>query len=218
MNNRNFFDVIVKLMASLVVVFLILPFHEYAHGFVAYKLGDKTAKNSGRLTLNPIEHMDVLGSIGIILFGYGWAKPVPVNPLNFRNPKSGMALTALAGPVSNFLAAFVGCLLWNIIYLFNGTIDTTILSYIKIFFAYYIQVNIGIGVFNLIPVPPLDGSKILAYFLPDTVMYKFYMFQRQLSLILILILFSGILDAPLNFLRVCISTALFWLASIPFGM
>ena len=99
----TFREVLMRLLASVVIIFTVLPLHEYAHGWVAYKLGDNTAKYSGRLTLNPIEHIDPLGALGILLFGFGWAKPVPIDSRNFKNPKSGMALTALAGPASNII-------------------------------------------------------------------------------------------------------------------
>ena len=108
----NFSSLLATILASLVVIFLILPLHELAHGWVAYRLGDRTAKYSGRLTLNPLAHLDPMGALSLLLFGIGWAKPVPVDSRNFKNPKTGMAVTAAAGPLSNLLAALVGAVLW----------------------------------------------------------------------------------------------------------
>ena len=113
--NVNIISIIVYIISSLMVIFLVMPLHEWAHGFVAYKLGDRTAKYQGRLTLNPLAHIDYLGAAMILLIGFGWAKPVPVDPRNFKNPKRDMALTALAGPVSNLLAAVVSGLISNLI-------------------------------------------------------------------------------------------------------
>lgn len=217
-NNRNFLDLASKALAALLVIFVISPLHECAHGWVAYKLGDRTAKYSGRLTLNPMAHFDLVGAIGIFLFGIGWAKPVPVNPHNFKNPKSGMALTALAGPVSNFLAAFFGCIIFNVMSLFlkgiNGGILAVILS---VFLSYFIQINVGLGVFNLIPVPPLDGSRIIAFFLSEDAMEVFYRYQRELSLGLLILVATGVLNGPIFAVQSFFLKGIVWLASLPFG-
>lgn len=116
--NLSFLDVIARIVAVLTIIFLILPLHECAHGWMAYKLGDDTAKRSGRMTLNPLAHFDPIGALSILLFNFGWAKPVPVDPRNFKNPRKDNALTALAGPISNLLAAIAGGLILNFILLF----------------------------------------------------------------------------------------------------
>lgn len=153
-----------NVLASIVVVFTALPIHEVAHGYIANKLGDPTAKNLGRLNLNPLTHFDPIGTTMLLLFGFGWAKPVPVNPYYFKNRKNGMALTALAGPVSNIILATVcmaiGKLLVNFLpYSQFMVILVQVLNII-------ISINITLAAFNLIPIPPLDGSKIIAIFMP----------------------------------------------------
>ena len=191
-------SVIVYILSVLMVVFLINPLHECAHGFVAYKLGDRTAKNSGRLTLNPISHIDYFGAAMMLIVGFGWAKPVPVNPRNFKKPKLGMGLTALAGPVSNLLAAILGGLIYNgllTLMLKNGGITfeehinytevvfhPEMLKYVLMFLQFFILINICLAVFNLIPVPPLDGSKILMMFLPNRTIYKIQRYEHIITL------------------------------------
>ena len=181
--NITFQDVLMRILASVIIIFTVLPLHEYAHGWVAGKLGDKTAKYSGRLSMNPLDHVDPLGALGILLFGFGWAKPVPVDPRNFKNPKSGMAITAIAGPISNLLAAFVGAVLLRLLMLISGILPISIFVGAVTFFRYYIMINIGIAVFNLIPLPPLDGSKILEAFLPDRIIYKYAQYQGIISIL-----------------------------------
>lgn len=215
--NLSIWDVIIRLLVSLFIIFAILPLHEYAHGYVAYKLGDNTAKYSGRLTLNPLAHMDPLGALGIILFGFGFAKPVPVDPRNFKNPKAGMAITALAGPLSNILAAIVGGLILNIILIFSGSISYPYLYAISTFFVYYISINIGLAVFNLLPIPPLDGSKIVGAFLPDRLLYKYYQYQNVIVIVLFVLLLTGILSIPLSILQRFVYHWVMWLTSIPFS-
>ncbi|MDR0919960.1 MAG: site-2 protease family protein [Oscillospiraceae bacterium] len=154
---------IYALMIHLLVMFLAFPIHECAHAFVAMKLGDNTAKYQGRVTLNPISHLSVLGSVMMILVGFGWAKPVPVNPLNFTHKisrKTGMALTALAGPVSNLLLAFVFVIIFKLLpYNVNPNLAVIILQIVLL--------NLGLAIFNLIPCPPLDGSRILLLILNE---------------------------------------------------
>ncbi len=158
------------------VVIISLTVHECAHGYVAYKLGDPTAKNMGRLTLNPIRHIDPVGFIMMFLVRFGWAKPVPVNPMYFKNPKKGMLFTALAGPMSNLVLAVVSTALaifLNYSYYYSGA--SKIIQVFFIFFMDMAMINIGLAVFNLIPVYPLDGSRIFNYFLPG----KFNDFFRR---------------------------------------
>lgn len=151
------------------IYFISLTLHEFSHGFVAYKLGDPTAKDMGRLSLNPFRHVDIVGLIMMVLIGFGWAKPVPVNPLYFRNPRKGMMFTALAGPVSNFALAFVTSFMAMFAgYAYSFTFSEP-LYYVYHFFMLMAFINIGLAIFNLIPVHPLDGSRVLGYFLPNSV-------------------------------------------------
>jgi len=152
---------IAVMLPALIFAFTI---HELSHGVTAYLLGDSTAKNDGRLTLNPIRHIDPIGLICIILFSFGWAKPVMVDPLNLRNPKVDMALISIAGPLSNFIIAFMVVMLWFPLrqVLPAGTPDWFFNAYLQ--FAW---LNVLLGVFNLLPIPPLDGSKVVASVLPD---------------------------------------------------
>ena len=209
-------DVIMRVLAVLVIVLAVLPLHECAHGWVAEKLGDNTAKYSGRLTLNPLPHIDPIGALCILLFGFGWAKPVPVNSRNFKNPKAGMAVTALAGPVSNLLAAIVGGILLNLVLVIWGGALTGVLYWVYLFFSYYISINVGLAAFNLIPIPPLDGSKILAAFLPNKALYKFYQYQNIFAVVMLLLLWVGVLDVPLSFLQNVFFDAVVWVAKLPF--
>lgn len=194
---------IMQILAVSMIVFLVMPLHEFAHGFIAYKLGDNTAKNMGRLRFSPSAHIDPVGALMILLVGFGWAKPVPVNPRNFKNPKVGMAITALAGPVSNILAAILGAVLYyvNILLAVKGILPSIAFDLLYYFLTYFISVNISLAVFNLIPIPPLDGSKILFAFLPDRIVYKICQYERQLHSILILLIAVGGLTGPLSFLQ-----------------
>lgn len=209
-------QVILQLLASVLVVLVILPLHEMAHGFVAYKLGDDTAKRQGRITLNPLAHLNYLGAICLILIGFGWADPVPVNPRNFKNPKRDMALVALAGPVSNLLAALVGGLILCALTVWLFPVNWTLYLYISVFLEYYISVNIGLAVFNLIPLPPLDGSKILGAFLKTETYVKMLSNERALSFILLICVATGIVDKIVYYPRMWIEDLIMLLSSLPF--
>lgn len=212
----DFLGILATILASLVVVFLILPLHELAHGWVAYKLGDSTAKYSGRLTLNPLAHIDPMGALSILLFGIGWAKPVPVDPRNFKNPKAGMAITAAAGPLSNLLAATVGAFLWYAVNIPLG-FSTTGFGYIIVkFLATYITINISLAVFNLIPIPPFDGYRIVSIFLSNRMLYKISQYERYGMILVFVLLLTGVLDAPLNFCNTVITNGILWLTGLPF--
>ncbi len=205
---------IVEILTMLFIIFFILPLHEFAHALAAHKLGDDTAKNSGRLTLNPIVSFDMVGSILLLLIGFGWAKPVPINPRNFRKPKRDTALTAFAGPLSNLIAALVGMIIYYAIYAalhYEPLIPS-------IFFGYYVEINIALAVFNLIPLPPLDGSKILGAFLTDRAISNYYRYQNIIILIVLVILFTGALNTPINFLVNWCYAGINFLAQLPFRL
>jgi Zn-dependent protease len=190
--------VLMTILALLVTIFVILPIHEWAHGFIAYKLGDKTAKYNGRLTLNPLKHIDPLGAASMILFRFGWAKPVPVDARNFKNRKVGMALTALAGPLSNLIVAVVSALTLNGLFNFYDVIPEDLFVYIVAFLSTFIHLNVSLAVFNLLPLPPLDGSRILGAFLPYKLLYKYYQYERYIMFAVFFLLFTNVLSGPLN--------------------
>ena len=206
-------EIAILFLARLFVVFCTLPVHEYAHAFVADKLGDKTARLSGRLTLNPMAHIDILGAIMILFVGFGYAKPVPVNPRNFKNPKKGMALTALSGPFSNILMAVVFMLLSNVLSLFGSSL---FVQAFYVFSSFAASINIGLAVFNLIPIPPLDGSRVLELLIPDKYYYKFAQYERYIVIVIFGLIVFGVLDAPLAFLQNHLYSALNYIVSLPF--
>lgn len=220
---RSFFNgrsvdlisVIFQILAALFVIFCILPLHEFAHAWAAGKLGDHTAKYNGRLTMNPLASFDPIGSLFLLLFGFGWAKPVPVDPRYFKNPKRDMALTALAGPLSNLLAAWVGAL----IYIGLGlAAKASLPMFVSIFFNVYITINVALAVFNLLPIPPLDGSKILGAFLSNRTLYNFYRYQNIIVMVAFFILFTGLLDGPIYALETICNNGVYWLALLPYRL
>ena len=189
--NFSLYTLLSSVMASLILIFLVSPLHELAHGFAAVKLGDNTPRWQGRMTLNPMAHIDFLGSLMIILFGFGWAKPVQVNMYNFKNPKRDMAITALAGPLSNFLVAVVLGIFSAPLYVWAGTSDKAFPTIVFQLVYYLIIFNIYIGLFNLIPIAPLDGSRILSAVLPNRYYYMIMRLERY-SFFIIMVLFYGL--------------------------
>ena len=205
-----------QVISILFVILCILPLHELAHAWVANKLGDPTAKLEGRLTFNPLASVDPMGALALLLFGFGWAKPVPVDGRYFRKPKRDMAITALAGPVSNLLAAFVGAVLVAVMEAFSPYNGFTNFVYNVLW--YYVVVNISLAVFNLIPMPPLDGSRIAAAFLSDRAMYTYYRYQNLFVMVMFLLLLSGALSGPLATAQTFFANIIFSLARAPFQL
>lgn len=207
---------LLKIFVNLFIIFMILPLHEYAHAWAAAKLGDDTATYQGRMTLNPLAHIDPMGAICMLLFGFGWAKPVPIDPTRFSRKHSirfGVAMTALAGPVSNLIAALVGKILLRFYQctpyftefcaenLDSGDFEfslsaTPMLIYYFLFI--FVSVNIGLAVFNLLPIPPLDGSKVIGYFTSAKVDRWFQQNGQLIHFIFLIVLCTGILSVPIG--------------------
>ena len=233
----SFTMAVIEILAVLLIVFVVLPFHEWAHAFTALKLGDTSIRYRGRLTLNPMAHIDPVGALALLLFGIGWAKPVPIDPRNFKRPKLYMGVTALMGPVSNFVAALVGGLVFNALYRFTpdlfeqywlGVIGTekAFGYFLVLFLMIYIDINVTLAVFNFLPIPPLDGSKILFIFLPDRLVAKFYRYERFISMGLIAVLWLSAMNVPvfryfgdgLNYIQSAVSDFVIRLTGLPFGL
>ena len=211
-------SILMQILATLFVIFCILPLHEYAHGWMAERLGDHTARYAGRLTLNPLASLDPIGALFLLLFGFGWAKPVPVDTRNFKKPKRDMALTALAGPLSNLLASLVGAILYYVLVLILAAAGISTPLFVQAFFSAYITINVALAVFNLLPIPPLDGSKIVGAFLSNRAMYAYYRYQNIIVLVMFLLLFSGVLSRPLAFLENWMLEGILWIAELPFRL
>ncbi|MBR2476907.1 MAG: site-2 protease family protein [Clostridia bacterium] len=188
---------IINLVLSVPGLLLALTVHEFAHGWIADKMGDPTARYNGRLSLNPVAHMDLFGTICLLFFHFGWAKPVPINPRNFRNKRLGIVAVSLAGPVSNFLLALVMGFVFGAVARFVplGMLKEFLIEVLR----YAIVMNVGLMIFNLIPIPPLDGSKILMEFLPPKYKFKLYSIERYFSIILLVLVYTGILTPVLSF-------------------
>lgn len=212
-------DYIIELLITVPIVIVALTFHECAHGFAAYKLGDHTAKSNGRLSLNPLRHIDIIGAISFLLFKFGWAKPVPIDTRNFKNPKRDIALSALAGPVANILLGFVGCFLYALSHhiLFDVVFTSKNFAYWicyawLLFVQNFAWLNISLAIFNLIPLPPLDGSRIFLIFLPSKAYFKVMRYEREIA-----IAFLVILLADSRFLGGYISYGLSYIVNLVFN-
>lgn len=228
---NNFIENLPQILLSLPIVLIALSFHELAHGFVAMKLGDNTAKNLGRLTMNPLKHIDIIGFISMVLFHFGWAKPVPIQSRNFKKPRRDMALTGLAGPVSNIILAIISVLLLRLVMLIMGvampneinlcikalflgsfssisaSVPFIIMSIISYMLYLGVILNLSLALFNLIPIPPLDGSRIFYVFLPANLYFGIMKYEQYISMAMFLLLmFTDIVTYPL-------SIAIDWLAN-----
>lgn len=186
-------------IARAIVLFTAMPVHECAHGYAADRLGDNTPRNQGRLTLNPLAHLDIMGSIFLIFVGFGWAKPVRVDPRNFRKPKRDMALTSLAGPASNIGFALIVMIVFKL--LFGIWPAYRHVSWIPILLDLLLTMvftNLSLAVFNLLPIPPLDGSKIFGAILPEKYYYFMMRYERYVIVLLFILLYFGVLSTPLR--------------------
>lgn len=194
-SDLTLFDIVVRAICLLTTI----PIHECAHAYVADKLGDPTAKHMGRLTLNPARHFDLMGSISMILFGIGWARPVPINRMNFDDRKKGMALSAARGPISNVIIAFWALIMAKVTmyleYIIGGN---AVFSTLYTIFVTMCFINISLSIFNLLPFPPFDGSRIFNYFLPDKFYFKVMEYEKYIFIAVFALLWRGILDAPLS--------------------
>ena len=217
MNNVIYY--ILSALAALIA----LTVHEYCHGYAAYRLGDDTAKNMGRLTLNPIKHLDPYGTLCMILFHVGWAKPVPVNSRNFKDPKKGFAITAAAGPISNIILAFVSALVYLLVFACVRDIpfakkDFTyyFIENLLLFIFIFHSVNIGLGLFNLLPIPPFDGSRLLYVILPTKAYFAVMKYERKIYYgVLVWLLLGEYAAMGVRMLPfVANSPILYWLAGI----
>lgn len=195
----GFFELLLILFSYVVLILIMLPLHELAHAWMATKLGDDTARWHGRLTANPFAHLDLWGTLMLFLFGFGYAKPVPVNPRNFRNPRRDMALVALAGPVSNLLMAFVSLMLFRVVTLVSDSAIVWMVAQIVLVWT-FASVNLGLAVFNLLPIPPLDGSRIFSAVLPARWVFMMERYEQTIRIGLLVLLATGALTRPLNFL------------------
>lgn len=183
-------------------VILSMSIHEVAHGLVSYWMGDPTAKLEGRLSLNPFKHIDWAGLVCLLFFGFGWAKPVPIDSRYYKDAKTGIIWTSFAGPVANFLLSFICVFLFYALYKFAPQfIFTAAGNFISSVLSYTGLISTGFGIFNLIPIPPLDGSKVAFSFLPDDKYYKFIEEAPWMNFLFIALIFTGILNSPLGMLR-----------------
>lgn len=217
MRTGDYTTFIIGLCSIVFVLFCTLPVHEFAHAWAAVKLGDQTPKLKGRLTLNPMAHLSLFGSLMILIAGFGYAKPVPVNTRNLKNPKRDFALVAFAGPGANLIMAAFFFLLTNIAtYFITGV---SLLSQVIYYFFYFAAIiNVNLAVFNLLPIPPLDGSRIWGLVIPDRYYYKLLQYERYITLLLLVLLMTNVLTVPLSYLSGLITSLLKFIVGLPFRL
>lgn len=210
---------ILATLLTLPGVLIAITFHEFAHAFVAYKLGDETPKLQGRINLNPLSHIDPVGFLFLIIAGFGWGKPVEINSRNFNGKYSlskAEAIVAAAGPIMNLLLGFVFMIIFYLIFFATNLAEgLTTNAYTALYYVLYgiVSVNIGLGIFNLIPVPPLDGSKILMHFLPYNAKQWFYDKEQIFYLVFIILWVTDLLSVILSPIFAGVGSGMFWLAS-----
>lgn len=204
LSQGDFRSILMNILLTIPIVLISLSFHEAAHGYIAYKMGDRTAFNLGRVTLNPAKHLDLWGTLSMLIFGYGWARPVPINARNFKNPKWGMALTAIAGPISNIILGIAGCIVFAIFMIIMQNTGVMVFAsatsvyqvtenemlfnicfMLLRFVDYFVFMNFVLAVFNLIPIPPFDGSRFFSTFLPAKWYFGIMKYERYALIIVI---------------------------------
>ncbi len=213
----NAVSIAAYLMSLCYIIFCATPLHEYAHARVAVALGDDTPLLRNRVTLNPMAHISPTGALMMLLWGVGYAKPVEVRMRNFKNPKRDMALVALAGPACNLLQAVVCLIIYNALFLIPAA-NNVYLNAGRLFFLYAASINVNLAVFNFIPVPPLDGSRLLTALLPSKYYYKLMQYERYINIALMVLVFTGILSVPLSLASTFILSLLNKLVSLPFAL
>ena len=212
-----------NLLISVPGVLMAITFHEFAHGIVAYKLGDNTAKMEGRLSLNPLNHLDPIGTLMLLVAGFGWGKPVHVNPSNYTRKISmekGEAIVSIAGPAMNLLLAIIFTMIYYAIYKFTGVafLMSTVGKVIMLLLQYIIAINIGLGIFNLIPLPPLDGSKIIMPLLPYNAKQWFRNNEQIFYIIFVVIWITGMASVIISPVINAVSTGIMNLGQLIFGI
>jgi len=204
---------LIEALLLVVPALFCITLHELAHGFTAYRLGDNTAKSMGRLTLNPIKHIDIFGLLMMLVVRFGWAKPVPVNMRNFKRPIIGMAVTAIAGPVSNIIIAAVVLFIYGLVYFRLGGLYAVGAARVALqIIERTAYLSIALAVFNLIPIPPLDGSKVLFSFLPEHMYYKLMRYERYGMLVLVLVLTTDLFQRTIGRLTLSLFNSMFIIA------
>ena len=217
-------DTIIQYLFMIPAALLSLSVHEFCHGYAAYRLGDPTARNFGRLSLNPLKHFDPYGMLCMVFFRVGWAKPVPINPRNFKNPRNGMAVTAAAGPLSNLFLAFIAAVFVKLILLLGNRVvpiaSGELNVYLSYFFYYLILffellhfANLSLFVFHMLPIPPFDGSRIFFIFLPPRLYFRIMKYERTIQIIVIIALALGALSGVLSTVTQWVSNGIFRILS-----
>ncbi len=220
LRNGEYALLLINVASVAFVVFCTLPVHEFAHAWTAVRLGDDTPRLAGRLTLRPMAHIDPIGALMILLVGFGYARPVQVNMHNLKNGRKSFALVALAGPLSNLIMALVFTFLQTLIYVIavKASLPIVIYTVLGSFFGFAASINISLAVFNLLPIPPLDGSRIANLILPSKYYYTIMKYERYIMIGMFVLLATGILTIPLSWLSGIVSNGMYFIVELPFKL